>query len=68
MRVRMALAARQRSGSWLARQIGMPRASLTRRLRGDGEFSLDELGRVAVVLGVDVTDFIKDDASTSVAS
>lgn len=68
MRVRMVLAARKLSGSWLARQLGMPKASLTRRLRGEGEFSLDELGRVAAVLGVEVTDFIKDDTATSVAS
>lgn len=55
-RVRAALG--ERSQSWLASQVEMPRDSMSRSLNGLRGFSSVELARIADVLGADVREFI----------
>lgn len=40
------------SQRWLSEQIGINQGALSRRLRGERSFTVDELQRVAAALGV----------------
>lgn len=55
--VKQALDANERSGRWLARQLGKTHAWVHRRLAGEVEWSAEELRNVALVLGVPVSTF-----------
>jgi hypothetical protein len=57
LRVRYELRNQGRSGREVARELDMPSSSFHRRLSGDTPFSAVEIGRIAEILGVDVTVF-----------
>ncbi len=50
--IRAILAQRQLSRRWLAQQLDIPLTTLSRTLRGDRPFTVDELTAVAKVLKV----------------
>lgn len=56
--VRALLARRRISGVGLAARIGRSQAYVSRRLTGETAFDLDDLDRIAEVLGVDVVQLI----------
>lgn len=60
-KVRAILAERRLTGVWLARQIGMPKSTLARRLAGEQPFTADELVRIAEILGVEPSDLLRGD-------
>lgn len=62
-RVRRALAADDRSGRWLARQLNKTPAWVQRRLTGDVEWSADDIAQVAAVLGIPVGAFFGEVAA-----
>lgn len=52
------LARRRMSKSGLARLLGVSHTWVTNRLSGDQEIGLNELQRIAAILGVEVTDLL----------
>lgn len=56
--VRALMAARRLTGKELGVELNLSAAAISRRLYGDGAFSLDEIETVADWLGVPVTDII----------
>jgi transcriptional regulator with XRE-family HTH domain len=56
--VRAVLARRQISGKQLASQLGMSQFAISRRLRGETPFSIDELAASAEFLGVPLTELL----------
>jgi transcriptional regulator with XRE-family HTH domain len=54
--VRVGLARRRMSGVELARRIGKSHTYVWRRLTGETAFDLDDIERIAAVLGVDAVD------------
>lgn len=56
--IRAALAVRERSGRWLARQLGETPAWVHRRLSGEVDVSVKDARRIAVVLDAPVTELI----------
>ncbi|WP_165947371.1 helix-turn-helix transcriptional regulator [Micromonospora sp. 15K316] len=56
--LRVLLARRRMSASHLARKLGMTQSYLARRMSGDTAFDVDDLARIAEVLGVTVLDLI----------
>ncbi len=50
--IRAILGQRQLSRRWLAQQLDCPITTLSRSLRGDRAFTVDELAAIARVLGV----------------
>jgi transcriptional regulator with XRE-family HTH domain len=63
--VRATLARRQISGKQLAAHLGVSQFAVSRRLRGETAFSIDELSATADYLGVPVSAFL--DASEPAA-
>lgn len=64
--IRVHLARRRMSASELARRTGMKQSTLARRMTGATAFDLDDLERIADVLGVQVADLLprRDTANT----
>ena len=56
--VRSLLARRRMSASELARQLETTQRYMSRRLTGETAFDVDDLDRIATVLGVQVTDLL----------
>lgn len=56
--VRVQLAIANVSASKAARGIGISQPAMSRRINGELAFDIDELGRLATMLGVDLADFI----------
>ncbi|MEV4271978.1 helix-turn-helix domain-containing protein [Micromonospora aurantiaca (nom. illeg.)] len=56
--IRAQLGRKQMSGAKLARAIDQSEMYVSRRLRGETAFDLDDLERIADVLGVTVTDLM----------
>lgn len=56
--LRATLAREQRSQRWLAEKSGISPAALSRKMRGDTSFTLDELLSVTHALGVSAADLI----------
>ena len=56
--IRVLLARRRVSAAELARQTGMKQSTLARRMTGEIAFDLDDLEKIADVLGVSVTDLL----------
>jgi len=50
------LVRQDRSRSWLARRLGRPAEWLSRRFRGEVEFSVDDVAAIAAVLAVAFSD------------
>lgn len=61
--VRAHLARRQLSGKQLATALGVSQFSVSRRLRGEVPFSVDELSVAADFLGVDLSDLLAERAA-----
>lgn len=59
--VRALMGRRQVTGAQLARAIGVPQASLQRRLSGRYPFDVDLLADIAAYFGVPVVAFFPDD-------
>ncbi|HEX6870170.1 MAG TPA: helix-turn-helix transcriptional regulator, partial [Micromonosporaceae bacterium] len=57
--VRVAMVRRKMNGAGLAVAIGRSQAYVSRRLTGETPFDVDDLERIAVVLGVDVADLVR---------
>lgn len=51
--VRASLARKGESAAWLAEATGISKAALSRKLRGDTSFTVEEVVAVAVALSVD---------------
>lgn len=66
--VRALLARRKMSASELARRLDVTQRYMSRRLTGETAFDADDLGNIAGVLGVDVTDLFprRDEGRTVV--
>jgi transcriptional regulator with XRE-family HTH domain len=60
--IRAVLARRRISGKEMASALGLSQFAMSRRLRGETPFSLDELDAVARHLGVPVSSLITDPA------
>ena len=60
--VRAELARRQISGAKLAEQLGWSQPYVQRRLSGRVAFDVDELGRIADVLSIDLADLVGGEA------
>ena len=58
-RIRSVLDTKERSGRWLARQLGESPAWVQRRLAGDVDIVIRDAERIAIALNVDVTAFVK---------
>lgn len=58
-RIRSVLDAKERSGRWLARQLGESPAWAQRRLAGDVDVTVRDAERIALALDVDVSDIVK---------
>jgi transcriptional regulator with XRE-family HTH domain len=58
--VRAEMARQRKTGVGLAEALGLSQQTVSRRLTGQITFSLDELDRVAVWLGVDVLTFFPE--------
>ncbi|MDG4762408.1 helix-turn-helix domain-containing protein [Micromonospora sp. WMMD710] len=56
--IRVLLARQRISASKLARTLGMTQSYLARRMSGDTAFDVDDLARIANVLGVTVVDLL----------
>ena len=56
--IRALLARRRMSASDLARHTGMTQRAISRRLTGEKIIDVDDLQRIADVLGVDITDLL----------
>jgi DNA-binding phage protein len=61
-RVRATLGVRNRSVRWLASQTGIAPQTLSRKINGKTDFSLDELAAVATALGLNLVALITDEA------
>lgn len=61
--VRALLARRQLSGKQLAARLGISQFSVSRRLRGQVPFSIDELAVAAEFLGVELGDLLAERAA-----
>ena len=57
--LRAEVARRRMSGRELSRRIGLPAATVSRRLRGDTPIALDDLENVTAALGVDLIDLLR---------
>lgn len=57
--VRAELGRQERSGTWLASELGVSEVWVSRRLRGITKFTVDDLVRVADVLDVPASDLLK---------
>ena len=57
-RIKGALADHARSGKWLAEQIGKSENTVSRWCRNITQPSLEQLGRIAEVLDVDIKELI----------
>lgn len=66
--VRALLARRQITGKQLAVHLGVSQFSVSRRLRGQTAFSIDELTSVAGFLGVPVEELITGPAARETAT
>lgn len=55
--VRFQLKRQKRSQAWLAREFGKPRDWMSRRVRGDVAFDVEEIQKVAEILGIEVACF-----------
>lgn len=51
--VRAALARKGQSAAWLAEEAGISKAALSRKLRGDVSFTVEELVLVAIALAIE---------------
>lgn len=60
--VRAELGRQRRSGSWLARELGVAQSAMSRRLTGELPFDVDELEAISAALDVPVTRFLIDRA------
>ena len=58
--VRVALTRLHMSQAALAEQIGMPKSALSRRLTGEKPFDINEITKVADVLGVPLDQLVAD--------
>lgn len=56
--VRAQLARHNRSRTEVAALLGLSRTALWNRLRGETEFSISELEKIADLVGVPVTEFV----------
>lgn len=54
----MLLARKRMSGIELGRRAGMKQSTISRRLTGETAFDMDDLEKIADVLGVDVADLL----------
>lgn len=61
--IRALLARRQASGKQLASHLGMSQFAISRRLRGETPFSIDELAAAAEFLGVPMSDLVAERAA-----
>lgn len=52
------LDAEQRSRAWLAERLGISKSAISRKMRGDTDFTLHEFLAVARILSVDAGDLI----------
>lgn len=66
--VRVLLARLGHDGSWLAAQLKVSEMWVSRRLRGVTRFTVDDLARIAEVLGVTVADLIPPPVAVPAAS
>lgn len=66
--VRAEVARQRKPQREIADILGMSQAAASRRLLGQVEFSLSELTRLAEVLGVPLSAFIRDDAEQAVSA
>jgi transcriptional regulator with XRE-family HTH domain len=57
-RVRALLADREISEAALARQLGLSQSYVSRRMRGDVTWRVDDIARIAAHLGVAVSDLV----------
>lgn len=53
-----AIASADRPEKWVADQVGISYPTFRRRLRGGGEFTVGELGRIAKVLAIQPIDLL----------
>lgn len=65
--VRASLGRAGRSAAWLAQSAGISRAALSRKLRGDVSFTVEELVLVALALGVEPDTFLPRPDATAAA-
>ncbi|MGC5664976.1 helix-turn-helix domain-containing protein [Micromonospora sp. WMMD723] len=63
--IRVLLARRRMSAAELARQTGIRQQALSRRMTGETAFDLDDLERIADVLGVTVADLLPTAQTTN---
>lgn len=61
--IRAELARQRKSQADLAEALGISQQSLSNRLTGDTAFAMDELAKVAELLGVDVEQFLNGAAA-----
>ncbi|WP_301177251.1 helix-turn-helix domain-containing protein [Actinomadura geliboluensis] len=66
--VRYQLKDQGRTQSWLARQLNQPRDWMSRRVRGEVPFNVEEIQQVADALGVEVACFFPPVQSQARAS
>ncbi|PFG17243.1 helix-turn-helix protein [Propionicimonas paludicola] len=57
--MRAALARQQRSQSWLAAQAQISKAALSRKMRGETDFTVPELIQCASALGISAASLIE---------
>lgn len=57
--IRLHLAARNQSQTWLARQIDESPFWLSRRMTGTKTFNVDELDRIAAVFGLGLDELVQ---------
>lgn len=56
--IKAEMARQARSQAWLARELDLTQAAISRRFRGEVSLSLDELDSIADVLGCASVDFV----------
>lgn len=65
--VRAEMARQKLSGRWLATKLGLSQPQMADRLNGQIEIRPNELQLIAQILGVPITNFVRDDDARGAA-